>query len=207
VSRSDFLRHFDVSRETLARLDAFEALLLKWNARINLIGRSTGRDIWRRHFLDSAQLLDLAGGKARTWIDLGSGAGFPGLVVAVIAAERQPLLSVTMVESDQRKSAFLMAAIRETGVGARLLTRRVEDVAPEPYDVVSARALAPLARLLALSAPFRGPETRCLFPKGRAALSELTKAARDWNMQVEQHASISDPHGIVLEVRHCEARA
>lgn len=206
MTPADFRIRFDVSRETAERLEAYEALLGKWTARINLIGRSTVDTIWERHFADSAQLLALAPPTARTWLDLGSGAGLPGLVVAILAAEKKPDLAVTLVESDMRKCAFLSAAARETAAAVRVIPARIEQLPAEPADVVSARALAPLGRLLELAEPFRGPGTVCLFPKGRGGHSELTAARERWMIDAEAHPSIADAAGLIFVVRNFERR-
>jgi 16S rRNA (guanine527-N7)-methyltransferase len=198
--RDAFLRARPVSRETLARLDGLVAALDRWSSAINLVARGTLADTWRRHILDSAQLIDLAPSAAETWVDLGSGAGFPGLVVAAIAREERPGLSVTLVESDARKSAFLREAIRATGAPASVRTQRIEADAPQPADVVSARALAPLPRLLDLAAPWMRPGAVALFPKGAGHRGELTSAGERWHSAVETFRSLADPDGVVLRL-------
>lgn len=157
----------DVSRETSERLTIYLDLLRRWNKKINLVAPTTLKDAPQRHFSDSLQLIAHVPAGATRWIDLGSGGGFPGLVIAIDAATRMPDLSVTLVEADQRKSVFLRTVLRETGVQAKVISDRIENVPALPYDVVSARALAPLAQLLHLSEAFRGKDTTCLFLKGR----------------------------------------
>jgi 16S rRNA (guanine527-N7)-methyltransferase len=188
------------SRETAARLDALEALVRRWSPRINLVAPGDLGDLRRRHSLDSAQLVDLAPETATDWLDLGSGGGFPGLVVAAIAADRRPGLRVTLVESDARKCAFLATAARELGLDVVVENRRAEALAPRPVDVVSARALAPLARLFPLVAPFFGPRTVGLFPKGAQVDGELTAAAPAWHSVVERLPSATDPAAAILRV-------
>lgn len=197
----------DVSRETAERLHTYEMLLREWNPTINLVSASTLDDASRRHFADSAQLLPLAPQAARTWVDLGSGGGFPGLVVAILAAERRPNLAVSLVESDARKVAFLAAVLRSTGVAARVVHGRAETVPAAPSDVVSARALAPLDRLLPLAVRFLAPGGLGLFPKGRHAGIELTAAARHWHYRVREVVSRTDPAARILcmtEIRRGE---
>ena len=201
-----FQRQFGVSRETLERLTAYEAVLRKWAPRINLVGRSTLDDVWVRHFVDSAQLLDLAPADAASWIDLGSGAGLPGLVVAILALEKRPGLSVRLVESDTRKCAFLGEASRIAGVTVSVSALRIEEIPATATDVVSARALAPLDRLLDFAERFRGPRTVCLFPKGRGGHSELTVARERWMIDAEEHPSLSDPAGEIFVIRKFERR-
>ena len=200
-------REFGVSRETCERLEAYIALLTRWNARINLVSPATIDTVWARHVADSAQLFDLAPASASSWIDLGSGAGFPGLVVAALAADKQPGRHVTLVESDTRKAAFLTTAAREMDVDVTVERCRVEALAPRPFDVVSARALAPLAQLCALAHPFSAKGTVFLFPKGRQANSELTAATAHWHIHAEQIASRTNPEATVLRLLELEPRS
>lgn len=200
VDAESFSRVTAVSRETMDRLLAFEALLLKWQGKINLVSPNTLNSLWNRHILDSAQLADLAQPDARTWVDIGSGAGFPGLIVAILLRERAEFRAF-LVESDQRKGAFLSEAIRITGAPAEVHMVRIEDFVPEtPPDVVSARALAPLGQILSWTSSFWGKDTIGLFPKGRTAAEELTQAAKDWIFEYEAIASQSDPSGTVLKL-------
>ena len=182
-----------VSRETLARLENYAALLLRWSARINLVAASTLGDLWRRHFLDSAQLLPLLPAAPRSLIDLGSGAGFPGLVLAAMG-----VAGVELVEADARKCAFLREAARLAEAAVRIHNRRIEAVTPRAVDVVTARGVAPLDRLLVLAQPFVAPDTLCLFPKGKEARQELLAATRSWEFDVTCHDSRTDPRGVIL---------
>ena len=184
-----------VSRETLARLEAYAALLVLWSARINLVGRETLADPWRRHILDSAQLEPLIPKGARSLVDLGSGAGFPGLVLAILGVP-----GVELVEADAKKCAFLREAARITGTEATLHQSRIEALPPRVFDVVAARALAPLDRLLGLAAPFLGAASTCLFLKGERVEEELTLARKAWTMAASSSASRSDPRGVVLRL-------
>ncbi len=202
-----FARDFSVSHETAGRLALLLELLERWNARINLVAPGSLRDAWTRHVADSAQLIDLAPASARRWIDLGAGGGFPGLPVAAIAAEKAPGLSLTLVESDRRKAAFLATAAREMGLTVSVEARRVEHVPAEPYDVVSARALAPLPRLCALGYRFRGPGTIFLFPKGERLDSELTAATAHWHIDAERVASRTHPGASILKILELEPRS
>lgn len=199
-------RVLDVSRETLERLETHHRVLSSWNRRINLVAGGSLADAWRRHYADSAQLWPLAPDGARSWIDLGAGAGFPGLVIAAIAAERAPELGITLVEADARKAAFLATAAREMSLAPRIVTARIEALPAAPHDVVSARALAPLPRLLALAHPLIGPATVCLFPKGADAQNELTAAETDWHYRVEAVPSLTDPRSRILRITGAEPR-
>jgi 16S rRNA (guanine527-N7)-methyltransferase len=182
-----------VSRETLSRLEAYAALLLEWSKRINLIGRGTLGDIWRRHFLDSTQLLPLIPAGAKNVVDLGSGAGFPGLVLAILGVP-----GVELIEADSRKAAFLREAARIAEAPIVLRPCRIEAVKPHRADVVTSRGCAPLDRLLTLAERFVGPDTTCLFLKGERAEEELTAARKAWTMTVSRYPSAADPGGIVL---------
>jgi len=185
-----------VSRETLDRLETYAELLIRWSGRINLIGRDTIADLWRRHILDSAQLRPFVPKAARTLIDLGSGAGLPGLVLAILGVP-----GVELVEADSRKCAFLREAARVTGAEVALRPCRIEAVPPHPADVVTARALAPLDRLLGLAERFLAPGSECLFLKGARVEEELTLARKGWTMRASLSSSVSDPRGVVLRLQ------
>ena len=191
-----FAESVPVSRETLVRLETYAALLTRWSTRINLVGRDTIADLWRRHILDSAQLRPLVPDKARNLIDLGSGAGLPGLVLAILGVP-----GVELVEADSRKCAFLREAARVTEVDVTLRPCRIEAVTPHPVDVVTARACAPLDRLLGFAAPFLAPDSVCLFLKGERVEEELTLARKHWTMTARLCQSRSDPRGVVLRLQ------
>jgi 16S rRNA (guanine527-N7)-methyltransferase len=195
LSPQGFAEIFPVSRETLARLEAYAALLTQWSVRINLVGRDTIGDLWRRHMLDSAQLRPLVPDRAQSLIDLGSGAGFPGLVLAILG-----MPGVELVEADSRKAAFLREAARVAEAEVAIRPCRIAAVPAHPVDVVTARALAPLDRLLDLVQPFLAPDTLCLFPKGERAEEELTLARKRWTMTASTYQSIADPRGVVLRL-------
>jgi 16S rRNA (guanine527-N7)-methyltransferase len=189
-----------VSRETLDRLIAYVEILKSWNRRINLVGRTTLDDPWRRHVWDATQLLPLIPPKARCLVDLGSGAGIPGLVLAILGVPG----AVHLVESDQRKCAFLREAARQCGVTGTVTIhpRRIEAMPPLIADVVTARALAPLPVLLDYAARFTAPHTLCLFLKGRHAEAELTEARNHWTMTATTLPSVTDPGGVILRLEH-----
>ena len=193
LTRAEAGALLDVSRETLDRLQAYLDLLARWQARINLVGRSTRVDPWRRHILDCGQLWRWWPHGARTLADLGSGAGLPGIVLAVLGA---PV--VHLIESDQRKAAFLREAARACGATVTVHAERSETAPPLAADVVTARALAPLPELLALARRHVHEGTTCLFLKGRGAESELTRARENWTMRVATAGSLSDPEGQIL---------
>ncbi len=184
-----------VSRETRARLDAFAALLLRWNSRINLVSRGDEADISSRHIDDSLQLLNLIPSGTQRAIDLGSGAGFPGLVLAI--ATRIPF---DLVESDQRKCAFLREAARATQAPAKVHARRIEAANLEPATLITARALAPLKTLLGLAAPLLAKGGVCIFPKGESADREIEEASAAWTMRIERIISRTDRSGVILRI-------
>ena len=196
-----FAEESGVSRGTLVRLEAYAGLLVRWSARINLVGVNSLGDLWRRHFLDSIQLLAHVPPATQSLIDLGSGAGFPGLVLAIAGVPQ-----VELVEADARKCAFLREAARLTGTPVVIHNARIETVAPHIVDVVTARACAPLDRLLHLAEPFIGPDTLCLFPKGERAQEELTAANQAWTMDATCHDSSTDRRGIILCLRRVGRR-
>jgi 16S rRNA (guanine527-N7)-methyltransferase len=196
-----------VSRETTARLDRFVETLLDWQQRMNLIAPSTIPILWTRHIADSLQLIALAPA-ALVWADLGSGAGFPGLVIACALADIDGT-RVHLVESNGKKAAFLREAVRVTGAPANVHTVRVSDFvenAPEPIDVVTARALAPLPELLAVAYPLLKKGSLGVFPKGQDVGFELTEAAKCWNTQSELSQSLTDARSRIVVVRGLEPK-
>jgi 16S rRNA (guanine527-N7)-methyltransferase len=194
-----------VSRETLARLDAFVATLLTWQQRINLIASSSVPEVWTRHVADSLQLLQLAP-SARVWLDLGSGGGFPGLVLACALAET-PGAGVHLVESNGKKAAFLREAIRVTGAPAIVHQARIEQMETKldaQVNIVTARALAPLKELLVLAEPWTKKGAQALFPKGQDVGAELTEASRYWNIEAVLVPSKTDPQARIVSVSRAE---
>ena len=198
-----------VSRETVERLSIYVALLRKWQPAENLVAPGTLGTIWRRHIADSAQLVPLFP-DARTWVDMGTGAGFPGLVVACILAER-PGVTVHLVESNVRKCAFLRRAIAETGAPATVHHGRIEDIlvglSGARVDVVTARALASLTNLFGLTAPLLGPGTTGAFHKGRDFQREIDEATQSWAFDLVIHKSRIEDGGVILDIRRLAAKS
>jgi 16S rRNA (guanine527-N7)-methyltransferase len=194
-------RGIEAAPETLARLETLIALLRKWNPAINLVAPSTLDEAWDRHVVDSARLASLVAPPVH-WVDLGSGAGFPGLVVAILLHERAPASRVTLIESDGRKAAFLRSAAQATGVPLTVLDARIETVPPLGAEVVSARALAPLDRLLHLAQRHLASGGTCLFPKGARVAEELASVAGTWSFDLIRHAAHGPGGGEVLEIRN-----
>jgi 16S rRNA (guanine527-N7)-methyltransferase len=199
----------DVSRETLARLQAYADALAKWQAKINLVSSSTLPEVWQRHFLDSAQLYPLLPAHARVVTDLGSGAGFPGLVLAIIAEAAGRDVQWHLVESDARKAAFLAEAARASRIAGAI---KIHAVRAEGLggrmgaDVITARALAPLEKLLEYAQPLVKADGLCLFLKGEKVEDELTVARQRWSFQLDRHPSKSDPGGVVLAIKGLKPR-
>jgi 16S rRNA (guanine527-N7)-methyltransferase len=199
VDRTAALRLTPVSHETAVRLGQFTALLLRWQRAVQLVAASTLPKLWTRHIADSLQLLDLAPA-ARTWADLGTGGGFPGLVIAIALADRPGAL-VHLIESDSRKAAFLREAAWLTGAQVKVHAERVESVAKRiagEVEIVTARALAPLPRLLDLAEPMLTAGAQGIFLKGQDVDNELTQATKSWHIQARILPSRTDPRGKII---------
>jgi len=200
-----FQAEFSVSRETMERLAAYDALLLAENERHNLIANSTVETRWDRHFRDSAQLYSMIPEGARTVADLGSGAGFPGLVLAALGAEKG--LEVFLLESIGKKAAFLgnaAAVMRLQNVV--VIPQRIESTTISPPDVITARALARLVKLLGYAAEIANEKTLIIAPKGQDVGEELTEAAKSWHMTVERRPSVTNPQSQILAISGLRAR-
>lgn len=193
----------DVSRETLERLKTLHALVLKWNRTINLISKTSIPDLWDRHIWDSAQVAFLKPTVAK-WVDIGSGGGFPGLVVAIINKEIAPDCEMVMIESDVRKAAFLRTVIRELELNASVLAQRIEQAMPQHADVLSARALADLTVLLQFAERHLKADGTALFMKGTTWEKELKKASESWSFKSEVHKSRTEPDAAILEIKEIE---
>ena len=185
-----------VSRETLDRLEVYHALLLKWQRTINLVAPASLDEAWARHFVDSAQLFEHMPQGATRWLDLGSGGGFPGLVLAAMGADT---LTVTMVESDIRKCGFLREVARAMGVKVNILSRRISEIPVQTADVISARALSGLDKLLDHAKPHLTANTRLLFPKGSAWREELETLPPRWQMICEPIPSLTHDDAVILK--------
>lgn len=193
MTPSDFQKLTGVSRETLERLEIYDALLKKWQRKINLVGPKTLPDSWERHFLDSAQLYPLLPENCHTLVDLGSGAGFPGIVLAIMGVP-----DVHVVESDGRKCAFMREVTRQTKAPVTVHNKRIEAVENLKADVVTSRALASLNDLATYAIPFLKTESVCIFPKGKRIDEELTEANYSWHIKERRVPSQTDPDGAIL---------
>ncbi|NKB20341.1 MAG: 16S rRNA (guanine(527)-N(7))-methyltransferase RsmG [Alphaproteobacteria bacterium] len=196
MTAADFAKKANVSRETLARLQRYADLLVKWQKSINLVGGDTLNDLWRRHFWDSVQLASLVPADTRVITDFGSGAGFPGLVLAILLDTE-----INLVESSGKKIAFLREAARVSGARVHLHQGRIEKLSLPKSDLITARALAPLNQLLDFAVPNLKPQGFCLFLKGARAEEELTDAVKTRSMTVERTQSVTDPNGVILSIR------
>ncbi len=201
LTREEFQAAAGVSDDVMARLTVYAELLTKWQGRINLIGRSSVEDLWRRHFLDSAQLCGHLPSTAGVVMDIGSGGGFPGLVMAIVGD-----VHVHLVESNAKKCAFLRQAARLTAAPVTIHRQRIEDMEPFVVDVFTARATASIGRLLDYAEPFIGKSGQCLFLKGRKHDEELTDSAKNWIMESEIIQSLTDRSGVILKLKGISRR-
>ena len=178
------MQSLNVSRETTAMLEEYVGLIEKWNPAINLVSKSSLADIWPRHILDSAQVLSLGGASIRSWVDLGSGGGLPGIVVAIMATAQMPLMKVTLVEVDRRKSAFLRQVCQQLDLNVEVLSERIEQLPSLSAQVVSARALAPLDRLLEYVERHQDTDGKALLSKGASFEEEIMIPRKKWNIDL-----------------------
>ncbi|XDZ62322.1 16S rRNA (guanine(527)-N(7))-methyltransferase RsmG [Alphaproteobacteria bacterium LSUCC0396] len=197
MTPDDVARLLNVSRETIDKFRAYLTLLEKWQARINLVANSTLAEAWQRHILDSGQLAAFYPPQTKNIMDVGSGAGFPGLVLAIMGG-----VTVDLVESDQRKAVFLSMVIRELDLPAKVHNQRIETLPQLFPDVITARALAPVPKLLKLIENQLSPKSVCLFLKGAAVQDELTNLQTYSTMDATTHPSLSGPTGVVLELKN-----
>ena len=194
-SRAEFLAAFPVSRETEGRLARYEAILLERNQTLSLIAPSTIDILWTRHFLDSAQLAALIPDQEKPVIDIGTGAGFPGMVLAIIG-----LPDVHLIENNMQKVGFLRSVVAELDLPVTIHPMKSEAVRPFQAGAVTARALKPLGQLIGLGRRFLGPESVCIFPKGRRAEEEMAEAGRKWHMKAERFPSLTDPESTIFRL-------
>ena len=197
----NLLPGLNVSRETFLRLKEYEKLLFKWNAKINLVSRSTLDNFWNRHVLDSAQFLSSVGEKAGKWVDLGSGGGLPGLVVAILSDEIEPVNKLFLVEADARKAVFLKTVCRELGLKVEVYNNRIEELPPISANIVSARALAPLKTLCLYAKNHLEKDGVAVFAKGENWKAELVEAQKKWIFSYEAVKSTLHEGSVVLLLR------
>lgn len=191
----------NVSRETFQRFHVYETLLVKWNQKINLVAASTIPNLWTRHFVDSLQLMAYAS-SATKWLDIGSGAGFPGIVLAILATEQSPKSVFTLIESSAKKCQFLRCVKRELDLKVNVLETRCEQVHPLMAEAITARAVAPLPKLLKLAVPHLSSNGILIFPKGKDCANEIRTAQADWVFDLTQKQSITDKKSSILIIRN-----
>lgn len=204
LSPSDFQDITGVPGEALARLETYVALLEKWQSKVNLVGSGSLGDVWRRHILDSAQIGPHLPPPPRVLVDIGSGAGFPGLVLAIVAGEDGP--EIHLVESNQRKCVFLREVVRATGTKAAVHNCRIENFHDLAADVVTARGVAPLEKLLEYANPVLKKDGQCFFLKGKNWREELTKSKKNWIIRESHIQSLSDSSGVILKLEALSRR-
>lgn len=204
-SKADFADLTQIGDEALEAYAHWGAQLEKWNAHINLVAPSTVGDFWHRHAYDSWQIVNHIAAPVKTVIDLGSGAGFPGIAVA-IDMKRRGAGHVTLVESAGKKANFLRSIIRELSLPAQVINERAEAMERQTYDRVTARAFAPLPNLLSYAHPFWGDKTRGLFLKGRGLAKEITSAQSEWEFSHKTHQSVTDEMANIVEISELTRR-
>ena len=196
-------KRYDVSRETKERLETYAATLTKWNPKINLVSKKSLEDLWTRHILDSVQVFDAVQPTGK-WLDIGSGGGLPGIIVGIMAAEFAPDLNVTLMESDQRKCAFLRNVARECGISVSVISDRIEKAMPQTADILSARALADLDLLLEFVDRHMVTSGTAVFPKGASWKKEVDNARNHWRFDLEEITSLTEPEAVILKIKGVE---
>ena len=202
----NFIKKYDVSRETYDKLKTYEVLLHEWQAKFNLVSNSTLEDSWNRHFLDSAQLFKLIPSNAKTMLDFGSGAGFPGMVIAVMANEKTPYLKISLVESTSKKTVYLNEVKTQLDLDVEILNKRVEAIEPNKVDVITSRAMTSLDELFQYSYRFCSDETTCIFPKGKKHLEEIKTAKRFWRFDCQIIDSEQSDEGKILLITNLKRK-
>ncbi len=199
-----FLDACPVTHETIHRLTAYQKILFSWNEKMNLVAESTLPHIWTRHFLDSAQLMRHVPDTAKTLADMGAGAGFPGLVLAIMAKEKNTPICVHAIESTGKKATFLQAVVDELKLNVVVRRERVEDIKNLKADIVTARALKALPETLKYANRLIHKDSICLFLKGKSLSEELTQAKKYWTFSSKTHQSQSDDSGNILVIRNLQ---
>lgn len=196
----NFCDTYNVSRETFDKLKHYQSMLIEWQAKFNLVSSNTLEDAWNRHFLDSAQLFSLIPNQAKILYDFGSGAGFPGMVLAIMANEKRPELQVSLIESTTKKTLYLNAVKAETDTNVTILNERIEKLQLPQADVITSRAMASLTELLGYAYRFCKKESVCIFPKGKKYAEELAEAHKHWKFKCQIIASTQSDEGKILVI-------
>ena len=195
-----FMDTYNVSRETFELLKAYEASLVEWQKKFNLVSNSSLDDSWNRHFEDSAQLFQYLPEKAETLLDFGSGAGFPGMVLAIMAKSETPYLKFKLVESIKKKTLYLNAVKELTGANVEIINERIENIRPQIADAITSRAMCALPDLLKYARPFCGKKTKLIFLKGRSYEQELNTARNEWEFELEILPNQESDDGVILVI-------
>ncbi len=203
--RNHAISLLNVSRETVDRLDRFSKQLERWSSRINLVSKNTLSEVWSRHILDSAQILTLLPKEPINICDMGSGGGFPGLVLAIILEERLEAYEICLIDSDQRKCAFLRQMALQQGLKVKVLTGRLEEIEPQGAQVITARALAPLPDLIAFGTRHMKENGKMIFLKGKTAKHEITSAQEDWKFEYQTYTSLTSADSFLIEIKNVES--
>jgi len=193
---------YNVSRETIAKLKTYESSLVEWQNKFNLVSKSSLETAWNRHFLDSVQLWEYIPENARTMLDFGSGAGFPGMVLAIIAAEKQKELKISLVESIRKKTLYLKAVKELSGVSVNIINDRIENLSPQVADVITSRAMSKLENLFAYAYRFTNKNTVMIFPKGKSYSEEIKEAQKKWRFNCEIKDNLFDNEGKILVINN-----
>lgn len=196
------IEKIDVSRETFAELERFQDMVLEWNNKFNLISRTSAEDIWNRHILDSLQLYKFIDDKAKNLYDFGSGAGFPGMVLAIASQKHFPNLKVSLIESIRKKTTFLNEVKNRLNLGVDIYNERIENLKLPKADIITSRAMASLEKLLNYAYPFYKKETTLLFLKGKTWREEIENSLKSWSFDWEAFDSITDNDGKILSIRN-----
>lgn len=196
----NFIDTYDVSRETFEKLKTYERLLVEWQQKFNLVSNSTLECAWERHFLDSAQLFKFIPPNAKIMYDFGSGAGFSGMVLAIMANEKTPYLKVKLVESTGKKTLYLNEVKNQTSANVEIINQRIESLVPEKADVITSRALSSLKELFEYAHKFCSLKTTCIFPKGKKYQEEIADARKSWNFDCQVFDSEQSDEGKILVI-------
>ena len=200
------IKKYNVSRETLSYLKLYEKSLHEWQKKFNLVSKSSLEDSWNRHFKDSVQLFELVPERAKLLYDFGSGAGFPGMVLAIIAKTETPYLNIKLVESINKKTLYLKHVAEITNTKVDIINDRIENIKPEKADVITSRALASLKELLDYTHGFFHKETKAIFPKGKKYKEEIDEAKKHWSFNVEIIPSETSNEGVILVVTNLKKK-
>ena len=203
----NLIEKYNVSRETFELLKAYEDSLREWQNKFNLVSKASLDDAWNRHFIDSLQLLPLVPDDAEIIYDFGSGAGFPGLVLAIVLKDKTPYLKIKLVESIKKKTVYLNFVASQLNLtNVEVINNRIENIPTEKADVITSRAMTSLDSLLEYAYRFCGNKTKCIFPKGKKYMEEIAEAKKRWNFDVKAIPSITSDEGAVLEIKDLSAK-